>query len=83
MICMKKAGTVKIVTPKQYAEMHSVAYTTVMKWLQNNLVPGAVKKQLPAPFVGYTYQIPEDALPPDLKPGPKPKATKKALKSKH
>jgi hypothetical protein len=68
------------VTARQYAEMHGVAYTTVMKWLQNDLIPGAVKVSLPAPFVGHTYQIPKDAPAPDLKPGPKPKAKPKAKK---
>jgi hypothetical protein len=76
MICMRNAKTAKTVTPRKYAEMHEVAYTTVMKWLQNDLIPGAVKAQLPAPFVGHTYQVPEDAPPPALKPGPKPKASK-------
>lgn len=72
----KKAGPANIVTPRQYAEKHHVAYTTVMKWLQKNLIPGAYKATLPPPFVGYVYQIPEDAPPPNLKPGPRPQAKK-------
>ena len=78
---MKKARVAKTVTPKKYAEMHKVAYTTVMKWLQNKLIPGAYKEALPPPFTGYIYQIPEDSPPPDLKPGPKP-GTKRAKMKK-
>lgn len=72
MIWMKKMSKTLILTPRQYAAMHRVAYTTVMKWLQNDLIPGAYKLPLQFPFQGYIYQIPEDAPPPELKPGPKP-----------
>lgn len=60
-----------MVSPKQYAAIHQVAYTTVMKWLQRNLLLGAVKESLPPPFQGYMYRVPIDAKPPDSKPGPK------------
>ena len=61
-----------MVTPKEYAKAQGVAYTTGINWLQNGLVPGAHKSPLPPAFEGYMYQIPEDAEPPKLKPGPKP-----------
>lgn len=80
MICMKRSKTAKLMTPREYAEKHDVAYTTVMKWLQNGLVKGAYKEPLPAPFKGYIYQIPEDASPPELKPGPKPGTQKASTK---
>ena len=64
------------VTPREYAQKHGVAYTTVMKWLQRGLIAGAVKEALPAPFEGYIYRVPEDAPRPTAKPGPKPSAKK-------
>lgn len=73
---MKKEKPIQTVTPREYASKHGVAYTTVMKWLQKDLVPGAYKETLPSPFTGYVYRIPEDASPPELKPGPKPKPKK-------
>jgi hypothetical protein len=73
---MKKAGQSEMLTPRQYAQKHDVAYTTVMKWLQNGLIQGA--KKAPLPYEGYIYQIPKDAPPPDLKPGPKPAKKGKA-----
>ena len=62
-------------TPRQFAEKHGVAYTTVMKWLQNDLISGAYKEELRPPFQGYIYQIPENARRPESKPGPKPKTS--------
>ena len=49
--------------------MHNVHYTTVMNWLRRDLVPGAIKEELP--FGGYFYKIPAGAPIPELKPGPK------------
>ena len=59
----------KMITAKEYAEMHNVHYTTVMNWLRRDLVPGAIKEELP--FGGYFYKIPAGAPIPELKPGPK------------
>src|SRR5262249_33748335 len=59
----------KMITAKEYAEMHNVHYTTVMNWLRRDLLPGVVKEELP--FGGYFYKIPVGAPIPDLKPGPK------------
>src|SRR5262245_41615899 len=59
----------KMITAKEYAEMHNVHYTTVMNWLRRDLVPGAIKEELP--FGGYFYKIPAGAPIPELKPRPK------------
>jgi hypothetical protein len=59
----------KMITAKEYAEMHNVHYTTVMNWLRRDLVPGAIKEELP--FGGCFYKIPAGAPIPELKPGPK------------
>ena len=56
-----------MVTPRKYAERHKVHYTTVMSWLRRDLVPGAVKEELP--YGGWYYRIPVDAPLPELKPG--------------
>jgi len=64
-------GKAKMITPKQYAEQIETPYSTVMRWLQRDLIPGAEKQELP--FGGWYYAIPADAPRPDLKPGPKPK----------
>jgi hypothetical protein len=37
----------KMITAKEYAEMHNVHYTTVMNWLRRDLVPGPIKEELP------------------------------------
>jgi hypothetical protein len=59
----------KMLTPKQYAERVEAAYSTVMSWLQRDLIPGAQKQELPSG--GWYYVVPEDAPKPDLKPGPR------------
>jgi hypothetical protein len=59
----------KMITAKEYAEIHNVHYTTVMNWLRRDLVPGAIKEELP--FGGYFYKIPANTPIPELKPGPK------------
>jgi len=69
----------RMLTPRQYAQEAGVAYTTVMSWLQKNLIAGAVKHPLPYGS-GYYYQVPADAPKPELQPGPKPKADKKGSK---
>lgn len=60
-----------MITAKEYAKLHEVHYTTVMNWLRGELIPGAVKEELP--FGGYFYKIPVNAPKPDLTPGPKKK----------
>lgn len=60
-----------MVTPKEFAAIHGVAYTTVMKWLQRDLIQGAVKEPLQPPFQGHIYRVPKDASRPESKPGPK------------
>lgn len=60
-----------MVTPRQFAQKHEVAYTTVIAWLNKSLLVGAKKEDLA--YGGFMWLIPENAAPPDLKPGPKPK----------
>jgi hypothetical protein len=60
-----------MLSPKQYAGTIGKPYTTVMTWLQNGLLTEAVKLETPT---GHFWAIPEGTKPPDLKPGPKPKA---------
>lgn len=67
----------KTLTPRQFAELHAVGYTTVMRWIKRNLIPS---KREPLPYKGYIYQISANAKPPDLKPGPKPKEEEKVKK---
>lgn len=64
-----------MITPRKYAENHQAAYSTVMSWLQRDLIPGAEKHELPTG--GWVYTIPENAPKPDLKPGPVPKTETK------
>ena len=49
-----------LVTPKEYAEMKGVAYTTVMYWLKTNRVEGAIKHETPR---GPYWELPEDTAP--------------------
>jgi hypothetical protein len=58
----------KMITARQYAEMHATPYTTVATWLQRELIPGAEKQELP--YGGYIWMVPQDAPIPELKPGP-------------
>lgn len=57
----------KMITAKEYTEMHNSHYTTVMNWLRRDLTPGAIKEELP--FGEYFYKIPAGAPIPELKPG--------------
>jgi hypothetical protein len=59
----------KMITARQFAEMHATPYTTVATWLQRELIPGAEKQELP--YGGYVWMVPQDAPIPELKPGPK------------
>jgi hypothetical protein len=58
----------EMLTPRQFAAKHGVAYTTVMKWLYAELLKGAVKQT--SPFgEGYYYKIPANCPRPTRKPG--------------
>lgn len=61
----------KMLTPRQFAELHGVAYTTVMNWLQQGLIPEAVKQET---LTQHYWEVPETAKPPKLQPGRPPKA---------
>jgi hypothetical protein len=63
---MKKE--LKMLTPRQYAALHDVAYTTVMKWLSASLLEGAIKQEMPF-GTGHYYKIPESSPRPFRKPG--------------
>jgi predicted site-specific integrase-resolvase len=68
----------KLVTPRQYAEENGVAYTTVMYWLNNGRVEGAVKHTTPT---GHYWELPEDTpRPKKLSGRPKKAAKKKGAK---
>lgn len=66
-----KKGKQEMLSPKAFAEIHDVAYTTVMFWLKNELIHGVEKEPLPFGKDRFVYQIPANAPRPDLKPGPK------------
>src|SRR5262249_22597570 len=74
---MKKAESTRMLSPKEYAEAIGKPYTTVMTWLQNDLIPQAVKTRMPGPNNRHFWEIPEGTKPPDLKPGPRPKTKTK------
>lgn len=60
-----------MLTARQFAEARNVAYTTVINWLNKTLLPGAEKEELA--YGGFMWLIPENAIAPELKPGPKAK----------
>jgi hypothetical protein len=63
-----KKEEVEMLTPRQFAARHGVAYTTVMKWLHAELLKGAVQET--SPFgEGYYYKIPANCPRPIRKPG--------------
>jgi predicted site-specific integrase-resolvase len=68
-----KKGT-RMLTPRQYAERVGVAYTTVATWLQQGLIPTAVKIEAPA---GHMWAIPENTPAPSLRRGRPAKSGKK------
>ena len=75
MRCMS-GKTPKMLTPKQYAERQGVAYTTVMNWLRQDKVLGAVKHMTPT---GHYWEVPAKAAKPKLLPGrPRTKKTAEA-----
>ena len=62
----------KMLTPRQYAERQRVAYTTVMNWLRQDKILGAVKHMTPT---GHYWEIPVKATKPKLLPGRPPKSS--------
>jgi predicted site-specific integrase-resolvase len=56
----------KMLTPRQFAARQGVAYTTVANWLQQGLIPEAVKRETPS---GHYWEVPETATVPQLKVG--------------
>lgn len=61
-----------MISPRQYAELNSVPYTTVMYWLRQGKIKEAVKRKMPDG--GHYYEVPEQAPVPQLQPG-RPKKT--------
>jgi hypothetical protein len=68
----------KMVTPRQYSKMHGVPYTTVMYWLQNGKVEGAVKHQTPT---GHYWELPDNTPHPPSLAGRPPKLASEAEQS--
>lgn len=68
-----------MLTARQFAKRAGVAYPTVIKWLKENLIPGAEMKR--SPQFGNYWDIPADSLKSvaKRKPGPK-KGTKQKKK---
>jgi hypothetical protein len=73
-------GKPQMLTARQFAAKRDVAYTTVINWLNRELLRGAERQ--PLAYGGFMWMIPADAPAPDLKPGPVPgkKAAKKGAK---
>jgi len=69
-----KKDVPKTISPREFAALHQVGYTTVLFWLKNEMLDGAEKEPLPFGKDKFVYRIPADAPKPELKPGPKPKA---------
>jgi hypothetical protein len=66
-----------LVTPRQYSEIHQVAYTTVMYWLNTGRIEKAEKIETPT---GHYWLLPDDApRPKKLSGRPKKKAAKKGV----
>jgi hypothetical protein len=70
-----------MLTTKEFAEHFKVAYTTVMTWLNREIVPGA--KRVPTPR-GDVWEIPSTALAtftPPKQGRPKKAAKKRTAKA--
>lgn len=65
-------------TARQFAKRAGVAYATVMKWLKENLIPGAKIKN--SPQFGKYWDIPASSLKKvaKRKPGPKKGSKRKS-----
>jgi hypothetical protein len=70
----------EMLTARQFAKRAGVAYPTVMKWLKENLIPGAEIKK--SPQFGKYWDIPATSLKSvaKRKPGPK-KGAKRGTKT--
>lgn len=56
-----------MLTPKKFAELHGVAYTTVLYWISKGLLAGVESVEMPD---GRTaYAVPADTQPPELQRG--------------
>lgn len=68
-----------MLSPRQYAAQVGFSHTIVIRWIEQGLLRGALKRKA----AGRTYyEIPADAPPPELKPGPKPESAKNKPKGK-
>src|SRR5215470_9325014 len=79
ILSMKKEAE-QMLTTAQFAEHYKVAYTTVMTWLQREIIPGA--RRVPTPR-GDVWEIPASALTtftPPKQGRPKKAAAKKSKK---
>ena len=66
-----------VMTSRQFAVKMRVDYRTALNWLNDGIVPGAVKRSTP---IGEYWEIPESALkmtPPRKGPRPRQASTKK------
>jgi hypothetical protein len=73
-------GKKRLLTASAFAKEIGVSYPTVISWLDQEIVPGAVKK---SDHRGEYWEIPEDALKMERpKRGPKPKAKNAKKKPK-
>lgn len=66
-----------MLTARKFAQEMGVDYTTVVRWLKNELVPDAVRQE--SEDRGVWWEIPETSLKMERpKPGPAPKAKQPA-----
>lgn len=68
-----KGRETKMLTARQFANMHGVPHSTVISWLNKGVIPGAEKLEIPVGGKGFLWRIPDDASLPKLPKGPKPK----------
>ena len=72
----------RMLTARKFAQEMGVDYTTVVRWLKNDLVPNAVRQE--SEDRGAWWEIPETSLKmerPKSGPVPKAKAAAKATKA--
>ena len=68
----------RTMTAVQFAKEIGVSYPTIVSWLSQGIVPGAIKR---SDHRGEYWEIPEAALKMERpKRGPKPKAVKESGK---
>src|SRR5262249_58102067 len=76
MIPMK--GKPKMLTARQFAAAREVAYTTVINWLNKELLIGAEKQELA--YGGVMWGVSGGGLVSELKTGAEPEAAEKGTK---